>query len=92
MAMTAWAAKFCDQLDLLVGEWADLLAVDGDRADQLVVLEHRHSDQVRAPPMIDEEQTLDRVDVARLRRDVGNVDHLLGLRRRERERIQAEDG
>ena len=34
-----------DQLDLLVGEWPHLLAVDGDRADQLVILEHRHSKQ-----------------------------------------------
>ena len=31
------------QLDLLVGERAHLLAVDGDGADQLVVLEHRHA-------------------------------------------------
>ena len=45
MAMTAWAAKFCDQLDLLVGERPHLLAVDDDGADQLVVLEHRHHDQ-----------------------------------------------
>ena len=35
MAMTAWAAKFCDKLDLLLGERANLVAVDGDRADQL---------------------------------------------------------
>ena len=35
MAMTAWAAKFCYQLDLLVGERADLLAVDDDGADQV---------------------------------------------------------
>ena len=44
MAMTAWAAKFCDQLDLLVGEWPHLLAIDDDCADQLVLLEHRHRD------------------------------------------------
>ena len=44
MAMTAWAAKFVDQLDLLVGERTDLLAIDGDSADQLVFLEHRHDD------------------------------------------------
>ena len=31
-----------DQLDLLVGERADLLAVDADGADQFVFLEHRH--------------------------------------------------
>ena len=36
-----------DQLDLLVGERANLLAVDGDRADQLVLLEHRHGETVR---------------------------------------------
>ena len=42
MAMTAWAAKFLHQLDLLVGEWTHLLAIDGEDADQLVLLEHRH--------------------------------------------------
>ncbi len=31
-----------DQLDLLVGEWPHLLPVDGNAADQLVLLEHRH--------------------------------------------------
>ena len=56
MAMTAWAAKFCDQLDLLVGERPDLLAVDGDRADQLVLLEHRHSEQGAGAGSIDEPQ------------------------------------
>ena len=30
MAMTAWAAKFCDQLDLFVGERPHLLAIDGE--------------------------------------------------------------
>ena len=43
MAMTAWVAKFCDQLDLLVGERAHLLAVDTMAADHLVLLEHRHA-------------------------------------------------
>ena len=32
------------QLDLLVGEWTHLLAIDRDDADQLVVLEHRHGE------------------------------------------------
>src|SRR6516225_8963922 len=32
--------KVLDQLDLLVGEQPDLLVVNGDRADQLVLLEH----------------------------------------------------
>ena len=29
-----------DERDLLLGEWADLLAINGDRTDQLVLLEH----------------------------------------------------
>src|SRR5262245_2096097 len=33
------------QLDLLVGERPNLLAVDADHADQLVLLEHRHRDE-----------------------------------------------
>ena len=45
MAMTACAAKFVHQRDLLVGERADLLTKDRDSADQLVILEHRHNDQ-----------------------------------------------
>ncbi len=36
------AGEAPDQLDLLVGERPHLLAEDADRADQLVVLEHRH--------------------------------------------------
>ena len=44
MAMTAWLAKFVDQLDLLVGERPHLLAIDDDCPDQLVVLEHRHDE------------------------------------------------
>ena len=34
-----------DQLDLLVGERADLLPINRDRADQLVFLQHRHEKQ-----------------------------------------------
>ena len=50
MAMTACAAKLVHQLDLLVGERPHFLAVDGDGADQLAVLQHRHATGVRAPP------------------------------------------
>ena len=39
------SGEVLDQLDLLVGEWADLLAVDKDCADQLIVLKHRHADE-----------------------------------------------
>ena len=59
MAMTAWAAKFCDQLDLLVGERPDLLAVDRDRADQLVLLEHRHDEHGAKPPSSTAEPTME---------------------------------
>ncbi len=57
MAMTAWAAKFVHQLDLLVGERPDLLAIDGDGADQLILLEHRHDEQVSRAGDFDERDT-----------------------------------
>ncbi len=37
--------EILNQLDLLVGKGAHLLAVDIDRADQLVVFQQRHFDQ-----------------------------------------------
>ena len=49
IAMTACAAKFCEQLDLFVGERTDLLPVDGDGADQVALLEHGDAASVRAP-------------------------------------------
>ncbi len=39
------AGEIRDQLDLLVGEGAHLLAIDADGADQLILLEHRHGQQ-----------------------------------------------
>ena len=42
MAITACAAKFLQQLDLLVGERAHLLTVDDDDADQFVIFQHRY--------------------------------------------------
>ena len=50
IAMTACAAKFCKQRDLLVGERPDLLAVDAMTPEQHVVLAQRHGEQVRMPP------------------------------------------
>src|SRR5262245_26609348 len=32
-----------DQLDLLFGKWSHLLAIDGNRTDHLIFLEHRNS-------------------------------------------------
>ena len=45
MAMTAWAAKFLHQLDLLVGERPNLLAINSNRADKLIVFEHWHAEK-----------------------------------------------
>ena len=36
-----------DQLDLLIGEWPDFLAVDADGTDQRAFLEHRNVDDGR---------------------------------------------
>ena len=43
IAMTAWAAKFVTSSICLSVNGANLLAVDGDRADQLALLEHRNA-------------------------------------------------
>ena len=50
MAMTAWAAKFVDQLDLLVGERAHLLAVDEIAPTSSSSLSIGTARSVRAPP------------------------------------------
>ena len=73
MAMTAWAAKFCHQLDLLVGERTDFLAINDNRADQLSLLQHRHGNHGSSARKLRNRHAR----VGRLRRDVGNVDHLL---------------
>ena len=49
IAITACLAKLANEIDLLVGEWPNLLAVDGYRADQLVFLQHRDDDQCAGP-------------------------------------------
>ena len=54
MAMTAWAAKFVSQLDLFIAERSNLLAVDYDSANQLVFLEHRHSEKRPRPGNFDD--------------------------------------
>src|SRR5512132_1483990 len=42
MAMTAWLAKLVNSSICLSVKGAYLLAIDGDRADQLVILKHGH--------------------------------------------------
>ena len=72
------------QLDLLVGERPHLLAIDGDGADQLVVLEHRHGENGAGAGELDERRPLVALEVGRLASDVGDVNDLLRLRRRGR--------
>ena len=79
MAITAWAAKFCHQLDLLVGERPHLLAVDGDDADQLVVLEHRNDKQRSgAAESLTSVARRIAIDVGLIGSQIGNVHDLFG--------------
>ena len=46
--------KVLDQLDLLVGEWANLLSRDRECADQLVLSKQRHNQERPGAPFVDE--------------------------------------
>jgi hypothetical protein len=63
------------QLDLLVGEGPHFLAVDGDRADNLALLEHRHRN------MRSRAGEFGRGGLHRFRRLVDGVDDLPGLQK-----------
>ena len=52
MAMTACAAKFCDQFDLFVAEWANFGAIDHKCTDKVIILAHRDCNSDRAPPIL----------------------------------------
>ena len=71
------------QLDLFIGERPDLLAIDDDGADQLVLLEHRYKQSASERRQIRRglPRRGSRLSITLLRREVGNVDDLLGLRR-----------
>jgi hypothetical protein len=77
MAMTAWAAKF--ETRAICGERANFLVEDSDRADQLLLLEHR---DVENSPNTAELNSGHRrwiaLDIHLLCHQVGNMDHLLG--------------
>ncbi len=68
------------QLDLLVGERPHFLAVDDDNANQLVFLEHRHGEDspIAAKLGSGHGDWIALLNVERLLRDVGALDHLLG--------------
>ena len=68
------------QLDLLVGERPDLLAIDRDRADQLLVLEHGNQQQRAGAADVGGGATLPiSLNVGLLCPDIGNVDGLSGF-------------
>ena len=50
MAMTACAAKFSTNCDLLVGERMNLSTINSDHSNKFIIFEHRHNhDHVRMP-------------------------------------------
>ena len=66
-----------DQLDLLVSERPDLLAVDADDADQAIVLEHRHDqDRSSATEISRRRQRGIALEIRRTRPHVGNLGEL----------------
>src|SRR3974390_1080799 len=70
--------EILQQLDLLVGEGAHLLAVDGDGADQFVFLEHWYGENGASTSLLDQaNRPRLAFDVALLHPEVGNVLQLL---------------
>ena len=68
------------QLDLLLSEWAHLLAVDGDGADQIVFLEHWHDEISASAGRLHElNQRSLACEVALLASHVSDMLQLLGL-------------
>src|SRR5262249_56487081 len=67
-----------DQLDLFVGEGPNLLAINADRSNELVFLEHRHPEpRARARQFDKANHEVIALDVSLLSREVVNVDYLL---------------
>ena len=79
MAMTAWAAKLLSKLDLLVGEWSDLLPVNADDSDELFFLKHRDEEQRPCAGHVGKrDQRWIPFDIGLLFADVGDVLQPLG--------------
>src|SRR5262249_40374927 len=67
------------QLDLLVGEWANLLAIDGDHAKQRIFLEHRHAEhRASAAEVGESDQPRIAFEIWRHRSDVVRLHDFLG--------------
>src|SRR5262249_6910621 len=43
-----------DQFDLLIGEWPDFLTIDRNSADEFVILEHRHNEEIPRTTRLDQ--------------------------------------
>ena len=79
------AREIGDQLDLLLAEWAHLLAVDGDRPDQLVLLEHRYGDQCADACGVDpRNRQWIAAEIGFIEPQVGDLDRLPALATRAR--------
>jgi len=66
--------EVCKQLDLLVGEWADFPAIDRDRTDEFVILEHGDEDQRTATTQFDGSYDIGiAIDVVLLGHGIDNV-------------------
>src|SRR3974377_1705154 len=71
-------SKVLQQFDLLVGEGAHLLAVDGDGADQFLFLEHRYGENGASTSLLHQaNRPRLAFDVSLLHPEVGNVLQLL---------------
>ena len=44
------SGEVLDQFDLLVGEGTNFLTVQGEHADEVVLLQHRYPSKLRTPP------------------------------------------
>src|SRR5262249_59470956 len=71
--------KILDQIYLLIVEGSDLLAVHANGTDQLVLLDHRHSNKGPRTSRIDEPNDIAvALDIGLIGREVGNVEDLPG--------------
>src|SRR5262249_6477479 len=76
------AREVLHQRDLLVREWPNLPAINGNQADDLVLLEHRYDEQCPDPGEFDAgNRQRVAVDVDLLRTQVSDMDRLPGPRR-----------
>jgi hypothetical protein len=70
-------SEVLDQLDLLVGEWADFLPVDAHGADQFVLLEHRNGNKTACTGGFDQlDHARVTINISWLLPQIGDMDHI----------------